>query len=188
MKFGLLERILAGAVAVAVPDFSYADALKFPLVSTADKGTTLDKTRSDKIRKLAEYALTVNKKQGITSHILRFFSEENDLFYGVKQQELWVDIEFEGTKYTISVTNYDEGRNKNARDDIGIIVVPNKKGDSAFGDMGLDGNCDYAWALRKKGQRNQRYQVQVRGRDDKAEAQRLFDQAVDTLLRFYSSI
>lgn len=186
MRIGFLERMIAGFIAVAAPNFSYADALKFPLVSTADKGTTLDKARSDKIRKLADYALTVNKKQGIMSHKPYFFTEE-DPFYGVKYQEVWVDIEFEGAKYTINVDNYDEAGNKNARDTIVIMAIPNKGRDSAFADQGLDGNCDYAWALRRKGENEQFHQFQVKSRDDKAEAQRLFDQTVDTLLRFYSS-
>ena len=109
-------------------------------------------------------------------------------FFALKQLEgkKFGFANFDDEKLT-EVDNYDESTNRNVRDTITIWGIPSGEEDFAFTDQGLDGRCDYGWAQKAKGEKEQFHQFQVGGNSDKAGAQKLFDRVVDTLLRFYSS-
>jgi len=182
-------KLAGGAVAyAALPAQAEAhNPLRYPLVSVADKGTTPDETKAAKARKVAEYAVTRNKQQG-----LRSYNPNSTI--GNDYQGVQAVMTIDGQRYTVWIANHNENAKLTLPDMMSVWVRPEgTTGQSeltTFTDTGLDGRCDFGIIPAKvSGTGKQLLFREEAGRPEgvehKQRFQSLYDQTLDKLVKFY---
>jgi len=191
LKLGAMT--LAGA---AVPKYSSAEQLKYPLTSVPDKGTNLDESKAAKARKLAEYVITTTPDihPGLIYYNPNKIGETKD-YQGVEAVMI-----VDGKRYTVWVGNVDE-RVAKRPDFMSFWIRPDGTHSNnkliVLGDEGLDGRCDFGVDFGSGGTEVSRNlnainfanrpktQEGVRGLEHKDRFQSLYNGTLDTLIKFY---
>jgi len=185
LKLGAMT--LAGA---ALPKYSSAEQLKYPLTSVPDKGTNLDESKAAKARKLVEYVITRDKQPGLLSYNPNSTGGSRD-YQGV-QAVMVID----GQRYTVWVANSNENAKPVMSDLMSFWVRPEgTKGQdelTTFSDTGLDGRCDFGIIPAKMSGigkqvlfRDGTDGTKPEGLEHKDRFQSLYNGTLDTLIKFY---
>lgn len=190
-----LKKTIATGISLyslVLSDAALADeSLRFPLTSTADVDTTLDREKAARARKLAEYVITRDKQR----ELLLYHPDNtggNPDYQGVQAV-----IDVGDWRYTVWVANHDENNSLKMPDNISFWMRP--KGTSGqdtlitFSDRGLDGSCDFG--VIGKGVSDTKQEIIYHAKEmvgqngenlqHRKQFQKLYNETVDKLLAFY---
>ncbi len=167
--------------------------LQYPLVSVADRMTTLNMQEATNVRNVSEYVINKDKQLGLVKY--DSFPEEQIDF-----QRVQVIMKIGRDEYIITVANMDETKNSDEEygnyDVLFLTIRPNasKKNNDIieFRDTGLDGNVNFMESTNKislfghKLTADTRFSHDVDFRLENREiAQTLYTTALDRIIAFY---
>ena len=183
---------LAGlAAGAAIPRYSEAEQIRYPLKSVSDEGTVLDESKAAKARRVAEYVITKDKHPGLISYNANVDPPQEN--YQRVQAVMVVD----GKRYAVFVINANEDAIAMPRDTMHISVRPQgttrQEELTTFSDEGLDGICNFGIIPAKiSGIDKEIYfnsgvysSKKPQGLEHKDRFQALYDKTLDTLIKFY---
>lgn len=179
-----------------------------PLTSKPDVGTILDESKAAKARQLVEYIITRPKQKGLLHYDPHYTNSD-------EYQSVQVVMKVDEWNYTVWVANRQEGTQNTAEPDtISFELRPAKavkakekgklgkdkdkdrtKNDKVitFTDTGLDGRCDFGLIPRGMSENGQewlyqpasRYFPQPIGEEHQPHFQKLYEETLERLVKFY---
>ena len=175
---------------VAVPKYSSAEQLEYPLTSVPDEGTNLDESQAAKARKLAEYVITRDKQPGLLSY------DTNSTRGSVDYQSVQAVMVIDGQRYRVWVGNSDENAKSVMSDSMSFFVRPEgtkeEEQPTTFSDTGLDGRCNFGIIPAKMSGIGKVVYFNAgvsgtkpEGLEHKDRFQSLYNGTLDTLIKFY---